>query len=173
MSVYDEVLVRYPLDSNLLLSCINVIAVCIYLRVNAMHYVGNAGRYWLRALVARLPMVTSHVNRYPWCCYGKEQYGPLEGYGTKIDPGTYFIKGLRAHHLILQKYRLRVAVTLHRDVWSDHGPVVISEKTSHCKIWWSLEDAGFEFRIARSLSNLTGTSAALLSRFLSNFEAMR
>ena len=174
MSVYDEALVLYPLDSNLLLSCINVFAACLYPRVNAMHYVGNAGRNWLRALVARFPMVTSHVNRYPWCCYGKEQCSPLEGYGTNIDPPwTYFIKGLRAHYLILQKYRLRVAVTWNRDVWWDHGPVLISEKTSYYMIWWSLEAAGFEFRIARSLSNLTGASAALLSRFLSNVEAMR
>ena len=53
------------------------------------------------------------------------------------------------------------------------GPVSIFEKTSYRKISWSLEGAWFVFRIVRSLWNLTGTSAALLPMFLSNFKAIR
>ena len=51
--------------------------------------------------------------------------------------------------------------------------VSISDKMSRCKIPWSLEAARFVFKIVRSLWNLTGTSAALLSKCLSNFKAMR
>ena len=50
------------------------------------------------------------------------------------------------------------------------GPVSISDKTSYCKISWSIEAARFVFRFVRSLWNLTGTSAALLSKCLSNFK---
>ena len=53
------------------------------------------------------------------------------------------------------------------------GPVSISEKTSYCKISWSLEAARFVFRIVRSLWNLTGTSAAVLPMCLSNCKAIR
>ena len=52
------------------------------------------------------------------------------------------------------------------------GSVSISEKTSYSKIFQSLEAARFVFKIVRSLWNLTGTSAALLPRRLSNFKAM-
>ena len=53
------------------------------------------------------------------------------------------------------------------------GPVSISDKTSYCKISWSLEAARLVFIIVRSLWNLIGTSAALLPMCLSNFKAMR
>ena len=55
----------------------------------------------------------------------------------------------------------------------DLGPVSIPDKTSYCKISWSLEAARFIFKIAQSLWNLTGTSAAVLPRCLPNFKAMR
>ena len=53
------------------------------------------------------------------------------------------------------------------------GPVSIYDKMSYRKISWSLEAARFVFRIVRSLWHLTGTSAALLPRCLSNFKTMR
>ena len=53
------------------------------------------------------------------------------------------------------------------------GPVSLSDKTSYRKMSWSLEAARFVFRIIISLLNLTGTSAALLPRYLSNFKPMR
>ena len=49
------------------------------------------------------------------------------------------------------------------------GPVLISDKTSYHKISQSLEATRFVLRIVRSLWNLTGTSAALLPKCLSNF----
>ena len=42
------------------------------------------------------------------------------------------------------------------------GPVSISDKTSYRKISWSLEAARLVFKIARSLWNLKGTSAAYM-----------
>ena len=49
----------------------------------------------------------------------------------------------------------------------------LSGKTSNHKISWSLEAARFGFKLFQSLWNLAGTSAALLSRCLSNFSAIR
>ena len=54
----------------------------------------------------------------------------------------------------------------------DLGPVSTSNETSYCNISQSLEAARFVLRIARSLWNLTGTSAALLPMCLLNFKAM-
>ena len=53
------------------------------------------------------------------------------------------------------------------------GLYSLSGKTSYRKISWSLEAAGFGFKLFQSLWNLAGTSAALLPRCLSNFRAMR
>ena len=53
------------------------------------------------------------------------------------------------------------------------GPISISDKTSYCKITWSIEAARFVFRIVRSLWNLSGTSAAVLPTCLPNPKAMR
>ena len=55
----------------------------------------------------------------------------------------------------------------------DLGPVSIFDKTSYCKITQSLEAVRLVFRIIRSLWNLTGASAAVLPRCLSNFKAIR
>ena len=48
----------------------------------------------------------------------------------------------------------------------------LSGKTSYHKISWSPEAARFGFRLFQSLWNLTGISAALHPRCLSNFRAM-
>ena len=53
------------------------------------------------------------------------------------------------------------------------GPVSLSDKTSYRKISWSIEAARFVFSIVRSLRNLTGISAGVLPRRLSNFKAIR
>ena len=53
------------------------------------------------------------------------------------------------------------------------GHVSVSDKTSYCKISWSLETARFVFKIVQSLWNSTGGSAALLPTCLSNVKAMR
>ena len=53
------------------------------------------------------------------------------------------------------------------------GIYSISWRTSYRKISWSLGTGKFGFRPFRSLWNLMGTSAAVLSRCLSNFRAMR
>ena len=53
------------------------------------------------------------------------------------------------------------------------GLYSLSGKTSYRKISWSLEAARFEFRLFQSLWNLTGTSAAALPRWLSNFGGIR
>ena len=55
----------------------------------------------------------------------------------------------------------------------NQGSVSISDKTYYRKISWSLDAARFVFRIVRQLWNLTGTSAALLPTWLSNFTAIR
>ena len=57
-------------------------------------------------------------------------------------------------------------------LWEDEVPVSISDKTSYCKILWSLEAARLVVYIITSLWNLTSTSAALLSRCLWNFRAI-
>ena len=54
-----------------------------------------------------------------------------------------------------------------------HQGLSLSGKTSYRKISWSLEAAGFGFKLSQSLWNLAGTSAALLPRCLSNFRAIR
>ena len=53
------------------------------------------------------------------------------------------------------------------------GLYSLSGKTSYRKISWSLEAARFGFKLFQSLWNLTGTSAALLPRCLSNFRTIR
>ena len=53
------------------------------------------------------------------------------------------------------------------------GLYSLSGKTSYRKISWSLEAAGFGFKLFQSLWNLAGTSAELLPRCLSNFRAIR
>ena len=53
------------------------------------------------------------------------------------------------------------------------GLYSLSGKTSYRKISWSLEAARFEFRLFISLWNLTGTSAVVLPRCLSNFGGIR
>ena len=53
------------------------------------------------------------------------------------------------------------------------GLYSLSGKTSYRKISWSLEAAGFGFKLFKSLWNLAGTSAALLPRCLSNCRAIR
>ena len=52
------------------------------------------------------------------------------------------------------------------------GLCSLSGKTSYRKIAWSIEAARFGFRHIQSLWNLTGTSAAVLPRCLSNFRAI-
>ena len=52
------------------------------------------------------------------------------------------------------------------------GPVPISDKTSYRKISWSLEAERSVVQIITQLWNLTGTSAPLLPRCLSNFRAI-
>ena len=52
------------------------------------------------------------------------------------------------------------------------GTVSISDKTSYRKISWSLDAARLVFGIVWSLWKLTGTSAALPPRSLSNFRAI-
>ena len=61
----------------------------------------------------------------------------------------------------------------YRDICKDMGLYSLSGKTSYRKISWSLEAARFGFQLFQSLWNLAGTSAALLSRCLSNFRAIR
>ena len=51
-------------------------------------------------------------------------------------------------------------------------PVIISDKTSYCKISQRLEGTRSVFRIARSLWNLTDTSTVVTSMFLSNLKAV-
>ena len=58
-------------------------------------------------------------------------------------------------------------------IWSDMGPASISEATFCCKISQNLEAARNVSEIVRSLWNLSGTSAAVLRRWLSNFKAIR
>ena len=53
------------------------------------------------------------------------------------------------------------------------GLYSLSGKTSYRKISWSLEAAGFGFKLVQSFWNLAGTSAALLPRCLSNVRAIR
>ena len=45
----------------------------------------------------------------------------------------------------------------------------LSERTSYCKMWWGLEAVRFEFKLFRSLWNLTSASAV---GCLSNFGAI-
>ena len=52
------------------------------------------------------------------------------------------------------------------------GPVSISENTSYCQISWSLEATRLVLWIVVSLWKLTGTSAAMLPKYLSNFRAI-
>ena len=54
----------------------------------------------------------------------------------------------------------------------DQGPVSISDKTSYRKISWNLEAARLVVKIIASLWNMTGASAAVLPRCLSNFRAI-
>ena len=67
----------------------------------------------------------------------------------------------------------------HHDIGSytsiciDQGLYSLSGKTSYRKISWSLEAARFGFGLFQLLWNLTGISAAALSRCLSNFRAIR
>ena len=61
----------------------------------------------------------------------------------------------------------------HSPCSSPQSPVSISDKRSYQKISYSLEATRFVSRIFQSLWNLTGTSAALLPMWLSNFKAMR
>ena len=55
----------------------------------------------------------------------------------------------------------------------NQGLYSLSGKTSYRKISWSLEAARLWSKLFQSLWNLSGTSAALLPRCLSNFRAMR
>ena len=54
----------------------------------------------------------------------------------------------------------------------NQGPVSICDRSSYRKNSWSLEAARFDFRIVQSLWNLTGSSAALLPKSLSDFKSM-
>ena len=54
----------------------------------------------------------------------------------------------------------------------DWGPVSISHKTCYRKISQSLDGTIFVFRVVGSLWNLTGVSAAVLPRGLSNFKTI-
>ena len=56
---------------------------------------------------------------------------------------------------------------------SCQGLYSLSGKTSYRKISWSLEAARFGLKLFQLLWNLAGTSAALLPRCLSNFNAIR
>ena len=53
------------------------------------------------------------------------------------------------------------------------GLYSLSDKTSYCKISWSLEVSRFVFILFQSLWNLTGPSAAALSSCQSNSRAVR
>ena len=53
------------------------------------------------------------------------------------------------------------------------GLYSLSGRTSYRKISWSLDVASFEFKLVQSLWNVTGTSAAVLPKRLSNFRAIQ
>ena len=57
--------------------------------------------------------------------------------------------------------------------WSNLGIYSLKEWTFYRKISWNLEAMGFRFRLFQSLWNLTGTSAAVLSRCLWNFRPIQ
>ena len=61
----------------------------------------------------------------------------------------------------------------HCGKFSSQGLYSLSGRTSYRKISWSIEATRFGFRLFQSLRNLTGTSAAVLPRCLSNFRAIR
>ena len=52
------------------------------------------------------------------------------------------------------------------------GLYSLSGKTSYRQIWWSLEAARLDVAMVVSLWSLTGTSAAALPRYLTNFRAI-
>ena len=76
-------------------------------------------------------------------------------------------------HILTAAPQYTSKVELNSMLWDALGPVSISDKTSYRKISWSLEAARLVVQIIASLWNLTGTSAALLPRCLSNFEVIR
>ena len=77
-------------------------------------------------------------------------------------------------NILLDSIRWPSALWCYWESWSvfSLGPVSISNKTSYCKISWSLEAARLVVYIITSLWHLTGTSAALLPMCLSNFRAI-
>ena len=92
---------------------------------------------------------------------------------TTGRPSEY-LQGTLGHH-----WKNLIETTSH---WNATGAALLqptlalyslSGKTSYRKISWSLEAARFGFKLYQSLSNLAGTSAALLPRSLSNFRAIR
>ena len=64
-------------------------------------------------------------------------------------------------------------VSLNKLLYKQPGLYSLSSKMSYRQISWSLKVARFRFRLVQSLWNLTGTSAAILLRCLSNFRAMQ
>ena len=73
----------------------------------------------------------------------------------------------KSSNIGLENYLVRNHILFTQSLYS------LSGKTSYRKISWSLEAARFGFKLFQSLWNLTGTSAALQPRCLSNFRAIR
>ena len=92
--------------------------------------------------------------------------------GIKMDL-RYELLGLFYYNIIESQYKNSLFTFL-KGFWDVKvwilGPVSTSDKTSHRKISWSLEAARLVLEIIVLLWNLTGTSAALLPRCLSNFK---
>ena len=71
-----------------------------------------------------------------------------------------------AWHRYLRQEALRLDPRLYQGLYS------LSGKTSYRPISWSLEAARLDVAMVVSLWNLTGTSAAVLPRYLPNFRAI-
>ena len=95
-----------------------------------------------------IPQNTVGVITHPWCRYL-----------LLIPKSSYFT-------------RYQCGMSPGRHCWG-HYPYSQSGRTPYRKISWSLKAARFRFRLFQSLWNLTGISAAVLPKNLSNLRGVR
>ena len=124
-----------------------------------------------------------------WCdslscttsCYGY-QTGDLHAWHIKSDISAALLISTTLRKIFIissvlqafchQHYLLICGGHCSTSRMSDLGLYSLSGKTSYCQISWSLEAARLDVAMVVSLWNLTGTSTALLPRYLPNFRAI-
>ena len=107
------------------------------------------------------------LQQSPWCQLIYPACGICEqSAGTYAKYGTIRLKSVAKFLLVCKCLRVYTQMSLVFIGKMNLGPVSVSDKTSYCKISWSLETPTLVVSVIVSLWNLTGFDTFTIRRFI-------